>query len=170
MLKMDFLVLALAALVPLVVGFIWYSKMLFANAWMVSAGLTEEQLKGANMAKIFILCYIFSLMLAMILQPIVIHQFGMLGTLMNEPGFKEGNGEAMTYFQNFMTTYGSRFRSFHHGLLHGSMTGLFIGLPILGTTALFERKGFKYIAINVGYWIISLGLMGGIICQFAKIQ
>ncbi|HRN41812.1 MAG TPA: DUF1761 family protein [Vicingus sp.] len=32
---------------------------------------------------------------------------------------------------------------------------------------MFERKGFKYIAINSGYWIITLGLMGGVICQFA---
>jgi hypothetical protein len=39
-------------------------------------------------------------------------------------------------------------------------------LPILATNALFERKGFKYIAINAAYWIITLAVMGGIICQF----
>jgi hypothetical protein len=32
---------------------------------------------------------------------------------------------------------------------------------------LFERKGFRYIAINGGYWIISMALMGGIICAFS---
>jgi hypothetical protein len=40
-------------------------------------------------------------------------------------------------------------------------------LPILSINAMFERKGFKYIAINAGYWIITLGLMGGIICGFS---
>jgi len=40
-------------------------------------------------------------------------------------------------------------------------------LPVMGVNALFERKGFKYIAINVGFWTVSLALMGGIICQWA---
>ena len=35
-----------------------------------------------------------------------------------------------------------------------------------GTNALFERKGFRYIAVNAGYWILTLMIMGGIICQF----
>jgi hypothetical protein len=45
--------------------------------------------------------------------------------------------------------------------------GLFFALPVLGTNALFQHKGFKYIVINVGYWIITLALMGAVICQFA---
>jgi hypothetical protein len=45
------------------------------------------------------------------------------------------------------------------------MIGLLIVLPIMGTNALFERKSFKYVLINVGYWTISLALMGGILCQ-----
>jgi hypothetical protein len=44
--------------------------------------------------------------------------------------------------------------------------GLFFALPVMGTNALFERKGFKYIAINVGYWTVTLALMGGVICHF----
>ena len=30
--------------------------------------------------------------------------------------------------------------------------------------AYFEKKGFKYIAINAGYFIVSFALMGGVIC------
>jgi hypothetical protein len=47
------------------------------------------------------------------------------------------------------------------------MTGLLLVLPVMGTNALFEGKGFKYIAINCGYWTITLALMGGIICAFS---
>jgi hypothetical protein len=47
------------------------------------------------------------------------------------------------------------------------MGGLTLALPIIGINALFERRGFKYIAINVGYWVVSMAIMGGIICQFA---
>ena len=91
----------------------------------------------------------------------------MQSVLINEPGFNEGTGEAFIYFQNFMATYGDRFRTFGHGALHGTMIGLFVVLPVMGTNALFERKSLKYVAINVGYWIVTLAIMGGILCQFA---
>ncbi|MDZ4752768.1 MAG: DUF1761 domain-containing protein [Flavobacteriales bacterium] len=63
--------------------------------------------------------------------------------------------------------YGKSFRSFGHGVLHGVILSLFLVLPVLGTNALHERRGFKYIAINVAFWAVSLGLMGGIICKYA---
>jgi hypothetical protein len=41
--------------------------------------------------------------------------------------------------------------------------GFLIALPVLATNALFEQKSFKYVAINAGYWIVTLALMAGII-------
>ncbi|HNL85462.1 MAG TPA: DUF1761 domain-containing protein, partial [Chitinophagales bacterium] len=64
--------------------------------------------------------------------------------------------------------YGNEFRTFHHGALHGALSGLFLIFPVLSINALFERKSWKYIFINSGFWIISFALMGGIICQFIK--
>lgn len=65
-----------------------------------------------------------------------------------------------------MANYGENYRTFKHGALHGAMTGIFIALPILATQAMFERKSLKYVLINAGYWIITLALMGGIVCQW----
>ncbi|QMU63294.1 MAG: DUF1761 family protein [Flavobacteriaceae bacterium] len=162
----NYLILALAALVPLVMGFIWYGPMLFQKAWMKQMGFTEESLKGGNMAFIFILSYVFSFMLAMLLQLSVIHQTGVFSTLTGEPGFMDKTGEVYTYFQDFMATYGDRFRTFKHGALHGALTGIFLILPVLATQAMFERKTAKYVLINVGYWTITLAIMGGILCQW----
>jgi hypothetical protein len=67
----------------------------------------------------------------------------------------------------FMTSYGSEFRTFGHGALHGFITSLFIVFPPLATNALFERKSWTYIFINYGYWAVSLIIMGGIISQWA---
>lgn len=64
--------------------------------------------------------------------------------------------------------YSTSYRTFKHGMFHGCIAGFLFATPILTINALFERKGFKYIAINAGYWIITLGLMGGIICAFIK--
>ncbi|MBL4587462.1 MAG: DUF1761 domain-containing protein, partial [Flavobacteriales bacterium] len=71
------------------------------------------------------------------------------------------------YLANFKEQYGTVHRSFGHGAAHGLAASLFFVLPVLGINALFERKGFKYIAINVGYWMLTLILMGGVICQFS---
>lgn len=163
--EMNFYILFIAAIVPMLMGFVWYGP-LFGNAWMNEMGFTKESLEGQNMIKIFVLSYIFSLLVAFFLQFIVIHQMGLFQTLINEPGFGEETGEAFTYFQDFVAKYGDRFRSFQHGAIHGIMSGMFFVLPILSIIAMFEKKSFKYVAINAGYWIVTLALMGGIICQW----
>lgn len=163
----NFSILLLAAIIPMVMGFIWYNPKTLGNAWMKAADVTEEKMKGANMGVIFGLSYVFSVMLAMAVYFIVVHQSHLFSTLMDESGMREQTGEAWAYAQDFMAKYGQNFRTFKHGLFHGILDGFFFALPILATNAMFERKGFKYIAINSGYWIITLGLMGGVICQFA---
>lgn len=164
--EINFYIFFLAALVPMVIGSIWYGP-LFGKAWMNEMGFTEESLKDTNMVKTLILCYIFSVLVAFALMPMTIHQMGTYSTLAGEPGFANQTGEAFSYFENFVTTYGDRFRTFKHGAFHGVLNGVFLVLPILGTIAMFDKKSFKYVAINASYWIVTLALMGGIVCQFA---
>ncbi|MDO7172131.1 DUF1761 domain-containing protein [Mariniflexile sp. AS56] len=160
---MDFVNLSailLAAVSALVVGFIWYNPKVFGKAWMQEAGMTEESMKGANMAKIFALALLFAFMIGFILENLVIHQAGALSLVGGD------SSVALQSYSDFMSDYGNDFRTFKHGVLHGVMAGIFFALPILGTNALFERKSAKYIFINSGYWIVTLGIMGGIICAW----
>ena len=147
-----------AAVSALVVGFIWYNPKVFGNAWMQAAGITDAQIKGGNMLKIFGLALVFAFLLATALPGIVIHQMGVYSLI----GGDEGN--ALPSYFVFLADYGDAFRTFKHGALHGVLTGVFIALPIIGTNALFERKSTKYILIHSGYWIVTLGIMGAIIC------
>ena len=163
--EMNFYIFFLAALVPLVIGFVWYGP-LFGNAWMKELGFTKESLANKNMVLTLILSYVFSLFIAMFLVPATIHQMGVYSTLAGEPGFAESTGEAFTYFQDFLSNYGDRFRTFKHGALHGVLSGLFLAMPVIAIIAMFERKSVKYVAINAGYWIVTLAIMGGLICQF----
>jgi hypothetical protein len=162
----NFLIVLLAALIPMVLGFIWYNPKVFGTAWMNAAGITEDKMKGANMAVIFGVSFLLAYMLAFNMQFVTIHQWGFRSMLdpktLGDPTM--GNGKV---FADLMEKYGHNFRTFRHGALHGALAGVFMGIPILGTNALFERKGFKYIAINCGYWIVCLALMGGVVCQFA---
>lgn len=164
---MNFLVIALSALVPLVTGFIWYNPKVFGTAWIKATGLTEEQLKSGNFPLILGISFIFSLMLSTMLYGIVIHQAVLQSIVAGDPDLQDPNSALSIMLKDFMAKYGNNFRTFKHGVLHGVIAGLFFALPVLGINALFERKGFQYIAIHTGYWVLTLGLMGGIICQFA---
>ncbi len=165
MIELNWLVVLSTALVPLAVGALWYGP-LFGKAWMVEADMSEEKIMSANMMKIYGLALVFGLMLAVGLTPVVIHQMGVFSTLQNL-GLETPGSEVNLYFQDFMTKYGSNFRTFKHGAFHGLLTGIFVFLPVMGTNALFERRSWKYIFMNVGYWVISASIMGGIISAFA---
>ena len=161
---MDFNVFVLfgASIVPLIVGFIWYHEKLFGKAWMRASGVTPEAAQSANMALIFGITFIFSIMLAFILHGMVIHQYAIYSLVADmTPDQQE------PLVKDFNDKFGTLYRTFKHGAFHGVLLGLFFVLPVLGTNALFERKGFRYIAINAGYWIVSLAIMGGVICQWA---
>jgi len=167
MVEIKFWIVPVAAIIPLIIGFIWYHPKVFGTAWMNAAGLSEEKLKGANMALIFSLTYLLSCFLASSLLSLTIHQLGMQSALMNEEGFGKEGSEIMVYLSDFIAKYGTNFRTFKHGALHGTIGGIFLAFPVVAINALFERKSWKYIWINSGFWIISMMLMGGLVCQFA---
>jgi len=130
----NWLAIVIAALIPMLIGFIYYNKALFGKAWMNSLGITEENLKGGNMAVIFGVSLLMSFFLSWFLLITV-----------------DGPGQEGVY------------DSFKHGAFHGFEIGLLVAMPVLVTNGLFERKNFKNLAINTGYWLITLILMGAVI-------
>ena len=164
---MNFLAIGAAALIPMVVGFIYYHPKVVGTAWMKACGLDEEKLKGGNMPVIFGVSLLLSFMMALFTQSIVIHQTHLNSLLAVQTDFKEAGSMSSELYNKIMELYGQNFRSFKHGVLHGVICSVFFVLPVLGTNAMFERKSFKYIMINFGYWAITIALIGGVICQFA---
>lgn len=162
----NFYMYFLVGLIPMIIGAIWYNPKVMGTAWMQSNGFKEEDLEGSNMGMIFGLSYLFSVMLAFAMTSLVIHQGGVVSSSMSGAGV--WTPEAVQDINNFMVKYGSNFRTFSHGTLHGIIMAVFIVLPLIAINALFERRGWKYILIHVGYWVICLGLMGGILCQFLE--
>lgn len=148
----------IAAVVALVWGFIWYNPKLFGNVWIREAGLTEEKMNKGKIPVIFIMSLLLAVLLALLLMQFTNHQFGALGMIGGDPALAKDS------FNAFMGDYGSAFRSYKHGALHGAMFGFLGALPIIGINALFERKSAKYIFIHAGYWIITLASMGAILC------
>jgi hypothetical protein len=163
----NWLIVFVAALVPLLMGFIWYHPKTFGTQWMKLNHFTEAELQKGNMALIFGLTYLLSLFLSVGLSGIVIHQSSIESLFTFREGDTEAAKQAMTALaETIRADYSDRYRSFGHGALHGGLAAIMIALPILGINALFERKSWKYIAIHTGYWWVTLLLMGGILCQF----
>ena len=159
-------IVALAALVPIILGFIYYHPKVMGKIWMKETGLTEESLKGANMALIFGISLLMSFMLAIILFALTVHQTDLYSLFAGEKNFGVEHSSTMNELNHLMDLYGDRFRTFKHGAFHGVIIGIFLVLPVFMTNSLFERKSFKYTFVNVGYWILCFAIMGGIMCQW----
>lgn len=130
----NWLSILIAALIPMLVGFVWYNEKVFGTAWMNSIGLTKEDAKKANMPIMFGVSLVMSFLLSWYL-------------LFNVDGFgQEG-----------------QYDTFKHGAFHGFLLGLLVATPVMITNGLFEMKKWKTMIINVGYWLTTMTLMGGVL-------
>ena len=132
--QVNIVAIIVGALIPMIMGFIYYHPKVFGNAWMSTIGMTPESAKKGNMGVIFGVSLLMSILLSWFLLI-----------------FVDGPGQEGAY------------DSFKHGAFHGFELGLLVAMPIMVTNSLFEQKNFKYMAINLGYWLITLTLMGGAI-------
>ena len=158
--EMNILAILIAAFSALAIGFVWYNPKVFGNALIKESGVAVDRDKKPNMILLMILSLVFAFLIAFSLQPIVIHQWGVIQAAGGDPTL------AKPSLQPFMADYGNSHRSFGHGVLHGLIAGLFLVLPIFATTALYERRSWRYVMITAGYWIICFMVMGGIICAW----
>jgi hypothetical protein len=62
--EVNWIAIVVAAVASFLLGGLWYSPVLFARTWQREAGITDEQLKNANMGKIFGLAFILCLLAA----------------------------------------------------------------------------------------------------------
>ncbi len=131
---MEYLPNVVVGILTLVLGFLWYGPKTLEGVWKKAAGLTDEDIQGGNMAVIFGFAFVMAVILSV---PI--------GFLC---GFhKPENGDV----------------TFIHGMFHGAQLVGMVGLPVLISNGLFERKGLNYFLINGAYWLIVGAMMGGVL-------
>lgn len=135
-----------AALSSMVVGAIWYHPKVFGNAWMASIGKTEKDFEGGNMAVIFGVAYLMSVVLAQFLQISI--------ELLHYAPAPDGG---VRY----------SFHTFKHGALHGAMFALGMVAPVLIIKNLFARRSFvSNTLVHIGYWVVVMAIMGGVVDAF----
>ncbi|MEZ5173137.1 MAG: DUF1761 domain-containing protein [Bacteroidia bacterium] len=161
----NFPVVLLTAVIPMVIGAIWYNPAVLGKMWMKHSGVTPEMVKTGNMAVIFGVSFFFSFLIAFSLQFMVIHQWHLFSIVAAED--MQPGSPASQWLDSAMNSYGQNFRTFKHGAFHGTLVGMLTAMPLIGVLALFERKSFKYILIHGLYWTICTALMGGVLCAFS---
>lgn len=123
-----------------VLGALWYSPVMFANAWIKGMGLTDEQLqemkeKGPG-AKPFIISFLGGLVMAFVTAHIV---------------------------DFMMVVFGDSGMS---NLAIGLTTGFWLWLGYIATFSLnsvaYEDKSWQFYFITTGYQFVGLMIMGSI--------
>lgn len=125
-----------AALAGFVVGGLWYSPLLIGELWMKEAGITQEQVDASNKAQTFGIAFVALLIMSYVLALFI--------------------GSTTELGEGF-------FSPSQQGAYHGFTVGLgwvFFAFVVVGR---FEQRSWKYIAINGGYWVVTLATMGGLL-------
>lgn len=136
MVPINYWAVLVAAVANMVIGSIWFGPM-FSRTWMRLSGMTPEALeraKAKGMASQYLLAFVGSLLMAFVLA----HAFEFASTYMKVSGYPAG---ISTGFWNWL------------GFI----------VPVTLGAVLWEGKSWKYWFLNIGYYLISLVVMGMII-------
>jgi len=159
----NWLIIPIAAFLPLILGSIWYHPNVLGNRLAHING--EPLVQNRSLGKMALI-YLFSIVLAYILTLMSVHQTAIFQLFFMDPALADTNSEYNNFIKNFLATYGDRHRSFGHGMVHGAEAGLMFGLALLGITTLMQNKPLKLIWIHLGFWILCCSLMAGLVCEF----
>jgi Protein of unknown function (DUF1761) len=128
-----------AVLAQMIIGFIWFHPAVMGKMWAASTGMTLEDMKPKNPALTYGLTTLYTLLITMFMMVNVV-----------------GPGQDAT-------PEGHSFHTFQHGAFHAIILTIMVVIPMIGTPALFEKKGFKYMLVQVGYWFVRMAVAMGIL-------
>ena len=68
-LNVNYIAIAVAAVSNMIIGFLWYSPLLFGKPWMKLSGFTEKSMEEAKkgMGKMYALSFVIALVMAYVL-------------------------------------------------------------------------------------------------------
>jgi Protein of unknown function (DUF1761) len=123
------------ALIPMVLGMIWFHPKTLGTAWMQGARLTPEDAQGVNMPLLMGVGYAMAFIIGLFLRSYAIFHSG-------------GDGSELTFM---------------HGAFHGVQIGGMVAIPAMISSTLWERKSLNYYLIVATYWFVTFALMGGLL-------
>lgn len=140
--EINVLAIIVAALVPSIMGAIYYGP-LFEKQWLDSLGKTKEEMVPSNMAVTYGLALVMALIASLNIKMLI------------ELVHKE-SGSAAEFVSGSTHTFG-------HGAFHGFLLCIVLVVPVIVSMSLFQKRSGKNILLNVVFWLICFSIMGGIL-------
>ncbi len=134
--EVNYIALLIAGIAAMALGFVWYHPIAFGKPWMKLMGYTPESLKKAQkeMGKLYGVSFLLTLVSGYVLA----HVMAM----------------SMAFFKETALTT---------GLMSAFWMWLGFVMPVQATDMIFGSKKWKLFAINTGYQLASLLVMGVIL-------
>ncbi len=143
--EINYLAVLISAIAMMVIGSIWYGP-LFGKLWMQGIGIDpNDTVRIEAMKKSTGSAYVLMFIGALFTSYVFSYFFG---TWASGTGWDQAIS----------------------GLYYGFLAWLGFALPIVYAKRLWEGKEFKYIAIDLGYYLLSLLVIGVIIATFVKMD
>lgn len=140
--EVNYLAVVVAALVPSILGAIYYGP-LFEKPWLRSLGKTKEEMIPNNMPVTYGLALLMAFILSFFMNIII------------ELVHKDVNEAGELVFASHYT--------FGHGAFHGVLLAMSFAVPVIVSLSLFQKSSAKNILLNVLFWVVCFALMGGIL-------
>ncbi len=137
--EINWIAVAVSALVPMILGFVYYHPQVMGGPWMRANGFTLESIGNGPKPVLYLVAVLFSFLLSTFMCVNV-----------------TGPGQDVA-------PDGHSYATFGHGAMHGLIISLLVVMPILGTMSIFEKRGWNWVFTNWGYWLCTLACMGGIL-------
>jgi hypothetical protein len=131
--EVNYVAILVAGIASMVVGFLWYGPMLFGNVWMKLMGYTKESIEKekTNMGKTYGISFVLALLTAYVLS----HVMGLSQNFYHYDAVMTGVTSAFWMWLGFI-------------------------MPVQATDVLFGNKKIKLFAVNTGYQLVSVIVMG----------
>mgnify|MGYP002336099642 CR=1 FL=1 len=142
---MNYFAVLLSAIAMMAIGFFWYGA-LFGKLWMEGMGINpDDAARKKEMQKAA--------------GPAYLQMF--VGALFTSFVF--------SYFFGTWSS-GTAFDQAISGMFYGFLAWLGFALPVIYGRKLWEGKSFKYVAIDLGYYLVSLLVVGVIVASCTKMD
>ncbi len=163
----NFLVIGAAALIPFFIAYAWFHPKVFGGpTWQKVANLTDAQMANEVKPWQLLLSLLFNFFIAFGLFIVTVHSTHILGLHGGDIESLKASATSVA----FLKEHGMNYNTFTHGIGHGLILGFvtFV-LPILGYAVIFERKSFKYLLVNGGFWALSMTIMACVISKWGGV-
>jgi len=112
----------------------------------------------------WILGYICSLSFTYVYMILIVQQVGVYELFFTD--IMRGSETAQETVDDFMAIYGRKHRHFGHGVFHGVINAVAVGLPFILFFGSFHRFSRKTILKHLVYFIVTSAIIGGCLAQW----